>query len=134
MVNESHARRGYDLSAFGYNVAYHYFIGSDGTIIQTRPDTDRTMHTRNNTVNMNSIAIVLAGNFEVEYPNKQQIESLLSLIHRLQVKYHIDPKNVIAHKEASPTSCAGKNVIKVIDYYRNKMGRLLGVPEIPSWK
>lgn len=122
MVSESHARRGYDLSVYGYNTAYHYFIGSDGTVVHTRPDTDRTMHTKSDAMNMQSIAIVLAGSFETETPSRAQLSSLLSLIRNLQKKYEIPIDHVIAHGEASPTKCAGKNITKILQYYRSKAG------------
>ncbi len=122
IVNDSHRRRGYDLSANGYYVAYHYFIGTDGTVVQTRPDTDRTMHSRNDYVNMRSVAIVLAGAFNSDQPSYGQKISLAKLVTRLQKKYKIPATNVIGHREASPTQCPGTNLMNLIQAIRRREG------------
>lgn len=86
-------------------------IGKDGTVLQTRPETDRTGHTRNQAINQASLAIVLAGDFNVEQPDPRQLRALSDLVGRLQAKYDIPAENVIGHTEASPTSCPGKNIL-----------------------
>lgn len=134
-VNGSHMRRGYDLSTMGSYIAYHYFVGTDGTIKQNRPETDRTKHTRNCYVNMNSIAIVLAGSFgEADTVNAAQMKSLKKLTAEIQKRYGIKPGYVIGHKEASPTACPGANVMKLIYAERQRLRGSIVPPVIPKWK
>lgn len=110
IVNGNHERRGYDLSDKGYYVAYHYFIGTDGTVIQTRPDSDRTMHTSNNDINIDSLGIVLAGDFEHDELPAVQLQALKKLVQSLAMKYKVSKSHIIAHKEASSTSCPGRHL------------------------
>lgn len=115
MVDASHQRRGYDKSSEGWYVAYHYFIGRDGTVVQTRPVSSRTMHTRNNAINMRSIGIVLAGNFEEEQPTQRQAEALTKLIKGLSKRYDIARHSIMGHKEASPDKCPGENLKAILE-------------------
>lgn len=123
----SHRARGYDSSSLGYYVCYNYFIGTTGKVVQTRPDTDRTMCTRNDSINMHSVQIVLAGAFELydkegkdisDVVQPRQLSSLKALVTALQGKYHIPAAKVIGHKEASSTTCPGKHVMDILLSYR----------------
>jgi N-acetyl-anhydromuramyl-L-alanine amidase AmpD len=125
IVNESHKRRGYSLNEYGYNVAYHYFIGTDGELIHTRPDDDRSAHTGcglgedrckegMSEINEQSIGIVIAGDFEHEQINRRQLQTLKRIVTEKQQEYGIPKENVIPHREASPTKCAGANLIKLL--------------------
>jgi N-acetyl-anhydromuramyl-L-alanine amidase AmpD len=131
IVNDSHARRGYDLSAYGYNVCYNYLIGTTGEIVHTRPNTDRTRCTRNDELNMNAIQIVLAGAFErydnegkdiSDIPSREQVTALMTLVSELQKQYKIRNENIIGHKEASSTTCPGKNIMKLLFHFRKLHG------------
>lgn len=122
-MNGYHRKNGYDLSSLGYYVCYTYFIGTTGQIVQTRPDTDRTMCTKNDDVNMHSLQIVLAGEFQHEEPTKAQLRSLSKLTDRLRKKYNIPVEHIIAHREASSTTCPGDMMMEKIQQMRV---RLLG--------
>lgn len=76
---------------------------------QNRPLIARTGHTRNQEVNLSSIAIVLAGNFDEEYMTSEQLDATHKLIKRLDAMYHFE--KIIPHREASATACPGKNLI-----------------------
>ena len=126
-MNASHRARGYDPSPLtGLYVAYHYFIDVDGTLTQTRGDDERTEHTScgmdlhkctgaEQDVNGNSIAIVLAGDFNHEEPSRRQKIVLTGLLNRLEEKYH---SKILGHREASPTQCPGTNLMSFIRSYR----------------
>lgn len=105
-VESNHESRGYDASVYGSHVAYHFFIGTDGTIVQNRALSERTYHTRNTEVNDRSIAIVLAGDFNASHPSPAQLESVRNLVERLDAIYSFH--EIIGHREASPTGCPGK--------------------------
>lgn len=106
-MNKSHSGRGYDTGLRGKNIAYHFFIGTDGTVKQTRSLVERTAHTRNEEYNLKSIAIVVAGDFTKEKPNDRQLASLRSLVNKLDGIYNFE--RIIGHKNVpgSPTSCPG---------------------------
>lgn len=129
IINRVHQRRGYHESSIinpvtgsGWFIAYHYFIGKDGTMVQTRPDNDRTQHTGcglglekcvgEEKVNDGSISVVLAGNFEHEQPTSQQLAALKKLTAELDGQHHF--RRIITHRQASPTSCPGDNLVNAV--------------------
>lgn len=122
LVEQSHKNRGYDLNAYGYHICYHYLIGATGKIIHTRPNKDRTMCTKNDTINMQSLQIVLAGEFTHELPSNAQIKSLMALVSALQKEYGVSNQNIIGHQEASPTQCPGKYIMNLLHSYRSQHG------------
>ena len=120
-VNRWHKDRGYSVSAKGFYIAYHYFIGKDGKVTQARSDWERTMHTRVEDVNNESIAICLAGNFEQEELSEAQRDALSDLLLEKTQEYGVKPKNVLRHRDVQATLCPGKNLN--IELYRNKIKR-----------
>lgn len=114
-VNNSHCRKWNNPSPFtGYCVEYHYFIGRDGTVVQTREDSERTGHTKNEEINADSVSIVLAGNFQIEDPSFDQLGSLRSVVTKLQKKYGIPKDHVIPHHDASATACPGTRLMEML--------------------
>ena len=93
---------------------YHYFIGRDGTVVQTRDESERTGHTMSEEYNNDSLAIVLAGDFNVEVPSRKQLASLNALLVKLQGKYHIPDDHIVGHQDASHTSCPGEKLLKLL--------------------
>lgn len=120
LVDGNHDRRGYDESIFKHYAAYHFFIGTDSTLVQTRPLTDRTLHTKNCAVALTSIGIVVAGSFDTDEPTAKQRATLLALVRKLKARYHIANQNIIGHQEASATSCPGKNLMALIKRWRGE--------------
>lgn len=70
---------------------------------------------------MQSVAIVLAGNFEIEQPTQRQAAALMETINRLHVKYRIPRENIIGHKEASPDACPGKNLTALLERIKSRL-------------
>lgn len=120
-VNRWHKKRGYGVSSEGFNIAYHYFIESDGEVIKARSDWERTKHTKIEDVNNESIAICLAGNFEVDKPTEAQRDALSDLIYEKASEYGIKHNNVLRHRDVQSTKCPGKNLN--IEPYKNKLKR-----------
>lgn len=122
-VEGVHQRRGYPESAEGTFIAYHYFIGCDGTEMHNRSDDEPSINTGcgmgeerckpgMEEVNENAIAIALAGNFNTDEPSERQMEVLRVRVTQLQKKYGIPNERVIPHQEASATACPGKKLIE----------------------
>lgn len=77
------------------------------------------MCTKNNDVNMKSVHVVLAGEFGTDIPPPAQVKAMTGLVTALQKKYGVLNENVIGHREASPTACPGKNIMRILNYYRS---------------
>lgn len=105
-MNRNHQARGYDESFYGSHIAYHFMIGTDGTVKQLRSLSERTGHTRNQPVNLESIAIVVNGDFSKEQPTREQKLAIKALVAKLDSLFHFE--RITGHREASPTSCPGK--------------------------
>lgn len=74
-------------------------------------------------INLESIAIVVAGNFQEEEPTPQQLASLRSLVMRLDAIYSFD--RIIPHRDASPTACPGEKLISALkDLWRGDYGSI----------
>lgn len=116
MVDAAHCRRWGNPSPYtGYCVEYHYFIGLDGTVVHTRKEEkERTGHTRNTAYNMESVAVVFAGNFAMEEMNPKQLASGRRVITGLMERYGIPKGQVVGHREASATACPGENVMRLL--------------------
>jgi hypothetical protein len=66
--------------------------------------------TPDNHFNEFGIGICMVGNFEVEKPTPQQMQSLEKLISYLMVTYHISPDHILGHGQTKETLCPGKYV------------------------
>ncbi len=83
-------------------MAYHYFIGRDGTVKQAHDDEYICDNSGNWIMNQRSIAICLAGDFTQEEPTNMQIVSLAKLITDIQMCWGIPDERVILHREVTP--------------------------------
>lgn len=88
-------------------IGYHFVIRSNGAIERGRPEHTIGSHSGSNG-NIDSIGIVLTGNFEADNPTDTQLDSLVWLL-----KDYLFPKyaqlTVIGHKDVMATACPGKN-------------------------
>ena len=94
------------------HTAYHYLIEKDGSIAQKRAENEKTGHTRNQRINLSSIAIALAGDFTQEKPTSFQISSLQALVSDIKERH--GEVEVILHREASPTACPAIDLINYL--------------------
>lgn len=97
------------------DVPYHYYIDAHGTIAEGRDalyigDTntayDPTGH----------LAIVLEGNFELEEPTDDQVNSLTILLSRLASEYGITVDEIGYHRKFAATTCPGENLISQLPH------------------
>lgn len=115
-VNAYHKSQGFPKSSLGYWCGYHFFIGEDGTKVQTRGLDERGAHAVNcgcktdqsgasfNTLNYRAIGICLAGDFRNHPPNQIQIDVLYDLIQEIQQAYG---SRFLLHREVKNTACPG---------------------------
>lgn len=89
-----------------YHVGYHVVIEEDGEIHHTRDYTEEGAHTIGQ--NTSSIGICLTGNFDVEYPTKEQISSFKEVFKAIHANYpEITVHDVFPHRKYARKSCFG---------------------------
>ena len=74
--NTTHRDRGFPKSALGWWIGYHYVIYGDGQLRQYRRDDETGAHTKEQSMNFQSLGICLSGNFDSELPNQVQVDAL----------------------------------------------------------
>ncbi len=104
-VDNYHKSIDFPISSLGYFCGYHYFIERNGELRQARRDNDEGAHTKGR--NFVSIGICLAGNFNLEFPTKEQEEALGNLCADLMDKYKIPISEIVPHRKYRLTDCFG---------------------------
>jgi len=108
------------------DIPYHYMIDLDGNIYEARElkypgDTNTKYDPTGHAL------ICVMGNYEIQKPNKKQLQALAWMTAKLMDEYHISADKVKAHKDYAETACPGKNLykylqdgtlIKMIEKYR----------------
>lgn len=117
-VNNLHKSKGFIQSNLtGSYVGYHFLVEQDGTVKKNKGLDEVGCH--NNAYdseaktgyNYSSIGISLAGNFEIDTPNKKQLDAVKTILSTIKqsigvVKY--DETNLFYHKDTKATLCPGK--------------------------
>lgn len=85
------------------DIRYHFIIQPNGKIEDVRNEDEVGRWTR--THNIDSLHIMLCGNFDITEPTKEQYAEWGSLISSLRAKYGEMP--VYTHWDLEPNSCAG---------------------------
>jgi hypothetical protein len=95
------------------DLPYHFLIAPDGRIFEGRPVQYEPDTNTKYPVNGN-IGIELFGNFEVQRPSVEQLQSCVKLVAWLAQENRIDQDHIRGHKDAAQgqTVCPGK------DFYR----------------
>jgi len=99
-------------------LAYHFVIGNgsgaaDGAVEIGYRWRDQLPgpHTKNQDVNLESIAICLVGDFGKEAPTKKQLTALLDLLETLCREGRITPDRIRSHREVdAETLCPGRGL------------------------
>ena len=103
-IHQEHLNQGW------IGIGYHYYIRKDGRIYIGRNEKYIGAHCEN--YNSISLGICLSGNFEIEEPTIEQLNSLKTLIKELKFKY---PQATIhSHSDFNATACCGKNLRKYL--------------------
>lgn len=108
IVNEYHREKWNFKSTLGYYLGYQYFIDKYGKVTQARLDTETGAHTIGQ--NDGSIGIVLAGNFDLTFPTKEQVDALRTLLVQKTAQYGIPPENILPHRHFAVKTCYGRNL------------------------
>lgn len=104
-VNDYHKSRKFPISALGFYVGYHYFIETDGRVLQARLENEIGAHDQGE--NVNSLGICLAGNFNLRYPSEAQAASAALLIKQIRERFPIPITRVEPHRWDDLTDCPG---------------------------
>ncbi len=98
---------GWHLGQKWSGIGYHFVIRSGGAIERGRPENTIGAHA-GPAGNVDSIGVVLTGNFEYDKPTEAQLDSLVWLITQ-----YLEPKygklQVMGHKDVMATACPGRN-------------------------
>lgn len=92
------------------DIGYNWFIESNGQIIQGRSEHVAGTHTREEGMNLKSIGICLAGDFDKENPTPKQERSLGRLLDEISNRHDIPIGNIKYHRDYTNKSCPGKNI------------------------
>lgn len=92
------------------DVPYHYYIAANGNIAEGR-DAGYIGDTNTAYDPTGHLAIVLEGNFDLEMPTDDQMNSLTKLMGRLASEYGITVDDVGYHRNFVATACPGENLI-----------------------
>ncbi len=95
----------YHISKGWPGIGYHFVIQKNGEVFQTNDLERISYHTTGQ--NANSIGICLTGNFDVEQPTPQQMNSLKALI--INLESQLGNLYVHGHNEFSSKTCPGNN-------------------------
>lgn len=137
-TNNYHKSQGFPLGTLttkeypnGMYVGYHYMIEKDGTTIQARKESDGGAHTSQDGINFKSIGICFTGNFDIEEPTLEQVDSAVRLIEYIQRQYKIPDNKVLPHRHwAGYKSCWGSKMSNdILDDLRER----LKANEMPNW-
>src|SRR5689334_21925857 len=114
-------------------LAYHFIIGNgsgaaDGVVETGYRWRDQIPgpHTKNQDVNLESIAICLVGDLETGAPSKKQMAALLDLLEKLCREGQIPAERIRTHREVdNETLCPGRGL--PIQGIRDALARRLSV-------
>ncbi len=113
-INQWHRDRGWS------GIGYHYVIEGDGSIVEGRPLWKAGAHVKGN--NSKTVGICLTGNFEIEQPSREQLESLWQLLEGTMANFNLQRHNVFGHKEwhQANTLCPGSKLLHYIEEWRKR--------------
>ncbi len=116
VVNEYHRERwsASTLSSLGFYIGYHYFIDRAGVVTRGRDDEDEGAHCNQmqdgKSMNLQSIGICLAGNFDATMPTDAQVASLRQLLHDKHQQWNIPVASILPHRHWAPKTCYGRHL------------------------
>ena len=102
-VNRYHESQDFPKSSLGYFGGYHALIEPDGRTLRYRLDSDEGAHCNQIvdgvSMNLQSLAVCMTGDFDIELPTAPQIESLKDLVQSWQKQYGIPNDRVHFHRD-----------------------------------
>lgn len=113
------------------DVGYHYLIDEDGQVYEGKAGGKYVVGGHAYCNNVNTIGVVLLGNFEVEKPSQDQMRGLQWLLDELANEYDVDVEDnatyhgetysspILGHGDLLSTSCPGFYVRKTLNQVRD---------------
>ena len=122
LANNSYHKNKWNFkSSLGFFLGYNYEISALGRIRQARVEGETTAACYQKSMNDGRcIHICLDGNFEIEKPTDDQVDSLRFLLMGLMCNFSIVRENIFFHKQFANTACPGKNL--KLDFIRSLGG------------
>lgn len=103
-IESAHRRRFNSCDSNGVYTLYHYIVWYNGKIYEKRDINSQSWHTMNNTINRQSIAICIIGNYDTDSISPAQIASVNKIL-------SMYPKLTrLWHRDASPSICPWRNI------------------------
>jgi N-acetyl-anhydromuramyl-L-alanine amidase AmpD len=102
------------------HISYHYVIDNVGDIYYCLDEKEVGYHAGNLPVNLNSIAVMVQGNYEIQTVKDKSLKALYELERYLTTQRPDLPKivreSIKGHKEVrvAPTACPGRNLFPLI--------------------
>lgn len=111
------------------DIGYHAVVYRNGDVHSCRNEGFRGAHAAKGGFNHNSLGVCLCGNFDDEYPTREQWLSLYSVLSEWCKKYKIDPisNTILGHRDApgETKTCPGDNVYRHLPLVRKYVQRLV---------
>ena len=107
-----------------FDIAYHFGVGTKGSLFRLRPVDMIGYHANNWKINCHSIGVCLFGNFAVDLPAQGQLDTLVELINELKGNGTVDTDcKILAHRDVSitGTACPGKFMYDQMNDVRDKI-------------
>jgi hypothetical protein len=114
-------RRGHTSQGWA-DIGYHYVIDPSGRIWEGRPIQYQGAHVKEN--NEHNLGVMCMGNFDVERPTPEMLQSLDMFVADRMRAYNISVSRVYTHQEIKPTACPGRNLQGYMVATRSGSGRL----------
>jgi hypothetical protein len=87
-------------------VAYHFFIGSDGTIYQGRDE--RFQGDSGTKYDLDGrLLICLLGDFKSTAPTDEALAALVRFLDEKRAEHSVSPESIVTHREVAETDCPG---------------------------
>ena len=100
-----------------YDIGYHFVITGDGYIHEGRSINKIGAHVKNH--NKHTLGVCLTGDFRIDEPTKEQLNSLIILCKTINQKY--GEKKILGHRQLQATICPGDKMYSKLDYIREEV-------------
>jgi hypothetical protein len=103
------------------DIGYHFIVDRAGRIWEARDLRYQGAHVSDH--NEHNIGVMVLGNFEKQYPSREQLGALVPFLQKLMNRYNVPVHQVHTHRELGSTSCPGRHLQPRMVAYRQN-GRL----------
>ncbi len=90
------------------DIAYHFIVDYSGRVWEGRSLAYQGAHVIKE--NDRNLGVLLLGNFEEQSPSQESLDSILSLVQRLRVRFGVKKHRVYGHRDLGSSVCPGKHL------------------------